>query len=210
MSIQTFVLIPTDLVETSLRVFRYSDRAPKCGKSNYGCDATIVLDQVKRCDAPSQEDTRAMSLYDGKWPTHCDACGQPFGDSYELQFNAPSLFRRSDTGELVSLRSAPAGAVYEAMWLRDLKWAVGPDGRAIMVKIPDKPDWTGVTTWHVDDRASNCTLPDDRVHKCWCRHGPLECLTIDKSCQTCSAGAGSIIAGGGWHGFLRDGKLVGC
>lgn len=62
-------------------------------------------------------------------------------------------------------------------------------------------------TWNIDSRASNCTQPTDRVHRCWVRHGVPPVITVDKSGLTCGAGGGSILCGG-WHGFLRAGELV--
>lgn len=71
----------------------------------------------------------------------------------------------------------------------------GPDSRSI---------------WYIDNRASNCTLPDDDAHRCWVRHGTVgEKLTVDKVGLTCAAGAGSFFMNrGAWHGFLRNGVLV--
>ena len=62
-------------------------------------------------------------------------------------------------------------------------------------------------SWDIDSRASNCTMPDDRTHRCWVRHGEPPNLTVDKAGKTCAAGAGSIIAGS-YHGFLRNGELT--
>jgi hypothetical protein len=64
--------------------------------------------------------------------------------------------------------------------------------------------------WDIDGRASNCTLPKDRRHRCWVRTGSPEAgtLHVDKGGRpgdppTCSAGAGSIAAPG-WHGHLHQ------
>lgn len=63
----------------------------------------------------------------------------------------------------------------------------------------------------IDGRASNCTMPDDNVHKCWVRHGRPEdgTLHVDKNGNTCAAGAGSI-ATPNFHGFLHNGDLSAC
>jgi hypothetical protein len=61
--------------------------------------------------------------------------------------------------------------------------------------------------WNIDSRAGNCKLPDDRLHRCWVRHGTPPNITVDTIGQTCGAGAGSIMAGR-YHGFLRNGVLV--
>lgn len=62
-------------------------------------------------------------------------------------------------------------------------------------------------TWDIDSRASNCTLPNDRLHRCWVRTGEPPRVTVGKSGVTCSTGAGSIQAGD-YHGFLRNGQLT--
>lgn len=65
--------------------------------------------------------------------------------------------------------------------------------------------------WNIDSRASNCGSPDNKTHRCWVRHGDPESgiVHVDKSGETCSAGAGSIIAGD-YHGFLHNGKFTSC
>lgn len=76
-----------------------------------------------------------------------------------------------------------------------------PCDRHLAVVTPDG-HW-----WDVDSRAKNCTLPNDKTHRCWVRHGEPPNVTVDKAGATCSAGAGSIQTPD-WHGFLRDGQLV--
>lgn len=61
--------------------------------------------------------------------------------------------------------------------------------------------------WDIDGRAGNCTMKDDKVHRCWVRHGDPPKITVDKNGNTCKAGAGSIKVEG-WHGFLRNGEFV--
>jgi hypothetical protein len=61
--------------------------------------------------------------------------------------------------------------------------------------------------WNIDGRASNCTMPNERTHRCWVRHGTPPNIHVDKNGNTCQAGAGSIVSGN-WHGFLHNGQLV--
>ena len=61
--------------------------------------------------------------------------------------------------------------------------------------------------WDIDSRCRNCTLGNDRTHRCWVRTGEPPNVTAGKGGHTCSAGAGSIAAGD-YHGFLRDGVLT--
>ena len=70
-----------------------------------------------------------------------------------------------------------------------------------MCKLPNGREWD------IDSRCSNCTLPDDRIHRCWVRHGEPPNIHVDKNGHTCSAGAGSILAGD-YHGFLHNGELT--
>jgi hypothetical protein len=61
--------------------------------------------------------------------------------------------------------------------------------------------------WDIDGRASNCTMKDDKQHRCWVRHGEPPNVTVDKAGLTCKAGAGSIKVDG-YHGFLRNGEFT--
>ena len=151
---------------------------------------------------------------DPRWPTNCArGCGYQFSDGDMWQEWQEQLYRRTDTGEAVTLRnraaddpgdgpaSAPPGAMWDAWWMPEA-WH-GPDGVALMVRLPDGHDW------HVDGEASNCTRRGDRTHRCWIRHGDPRTgrVTVDKNGgETCAAGAGSIQTGG-YHGFLSDGVL---
>jgi len=78
-----------------------------------------------------------------------------------------------------------------------------PCERHLVVICPDG-HW-----WNIDSRCSNCTLPDDKAHHCWVRHGEPPNITVDKNGLTCSAGGGSILTSdGGYHGFLQNGSLT--
>lgn len=111
------------------------------------------------------------------------------------------IYRRAETGEEMTLKDAPAGAIVRADWA---SWCRSQDdGLPIIVKLPDGD------LWYVDGPAGNCGMPDDPAqerHHCWVRHGAAPDLTVDKSGPTCSAGAGSI-ASTHYHGFLRGGYL---
>jgi len=211
MNIPCFFLHETGTQRLSLRRFRFSGPCP--GDASYH-NAMVPIAEVpiesqehngRRCmGSPSFE---KPAKDDPRWPTHC-SCGYEFADTDEWQLFNEALYRRSDTGELVTLRDAPAGALWYAFWrVGDL--APTPDGNIVMCKTPGGD-------WCIDDRASNCTRPDDNVHHCWVRHGspedPLglnsgQPFHVDKNGDTCSAGAGSIICGN-YHGFLHGGYLT--
>jgi len=151
---------------------------------------------------------------DPRWPGMCaGGCGYQFADGDVWQVWQEQLYRRADTGETVSLKArhpgdpadapagAPPGAMWDAWWM-PASWH-GPDGIALMVRLPDGHDW------HVDGEASNCTRKGDRSHRCWIRHGDPRTgkITVDKNGETCAAGAGSIQSGN-YHGFLTSGVLT--
>lgn len=122
---------------------------------------------------------------------------------YRAGVSSP-MMERIDGGEVRAANQLPAGALYCAPREGDPNaWpAAGPDGFAVVCVLPDHHHW------YIDGRANNCTKRDDHGHRCWCRHGTIgEPVTVDKVGNTCDAGAGSIKTDG-WHGFLRDGKLV--
>lgn len=119
-------------------------------------------------------------------------------------------WQRADNGQIYeNLRDAPPGAMWYADWYmndetppRSMFHWDNQMTPPLIVKTPGGD-------WDVDSRASNCTLPQDRTHRCWCRHGEVPRITVDKNGHTCGAGAGSIVCGD-YHGFLRDGFLTPC
>jgi hypothetical protein len=114
-------------------------------------------------------------------------------------------WKRLDTGEIIEVDSywdLPVGAIFFMSWLEGVEGYCGPDGKSLCVITPGGG-------WQVDSRASNCTKPDDDIHKCWVRHGIPPKVTVDKIGNTCAAGAGSILIGK-YHGFLRNGELTDC
>lgn len=149
---------------------------------------------IKVPDVPSIDHT------DSRWPVVCD-CGYEFKEAGEWQLFNESIYKRIDTGEEFTLRDAPVGAIWNAFWMGD--WQNGPDGRSLVAKLPGRYDWM------IDGSASNCTKPEDKVHRCWVRHGEPPNLTVDKNGNTCNAGGGSIVVPG-WHGFLINGELTQC
>ena len=204
--IRCFLLEPTERVRVALR--RYTrDNTPDCcpaypGKYSYHVALTPIGEETIERDkrgyiANGIKPTEPHD--DPRWPTTCP-CGYTFQESDEWQHFVEQVYRRADTGEEMTIRDAPAGAMWEAPWLDDMHI---PQGKhALMVKTPGGE-------WCVDGQANNCTMPDDRrqeKHHCWVRHGEPPDVTVDKNGVTCQAGAGSIQAGS-YHGFLRNGYL---
>lgn len=141
------------------------------------------------------------------WPTQCESCDYIFQESDVRQRFVSCLYKRQDTGEIMTLRDAPVGAMYYAAWLDECdSYPKGPDGRVLEVIVPNGISDKG-RAWSPDERASNCTMKEDKIHRCWIRHGVPPEITVDKQGHTCKAGAGSIMVGK-WHGFLKNGYLV--
>lgn len=137
---------------------------------------------------------------DPRWPAKCDHCDYRFTESDEFQDFVETMWVDM-AGKEYSLRHPVPGMMWDAFWCHDSPTNCGPDGKSIHVICPDGSQWC------IDSRASNCTMPDDNVHKCWIRHGEPPNLTVDKAGHTCSAGAGSI-AVPGYHGFLQNGEFT--
>lgn len=76
---------------------------------------------------------------DELWPDRCDACGFRFAHDVERRITTCRVYRRADYGELVTLRTAPPGAMWRAFWMEPGR--AGPDGMAFVVRLPDGTDW---------------------------------------------------------------------
>jgi hypothetical protein len=232
-SIKVFWLEPTTKYRHELR--RYARLDDACPAKPYGMtchDARVPLGVVISDEHPSGYNAVAdhpdswksdhILRDDARWPAAC-ACGYRFLESDAWQVNYDQLHEAlggAHDGAFFTLRDAPPGAMWHASWLDDYEWATGPDGVSLHVKLPNGDDWC------VDQECSNCTRtqwqPVDgqpntrrwtgRTHYCWVRHGDPRSgqVHVDKNGDTCSAGAGSVISVGGWHGFLHDGHLVSC
>lgn len=199
--IKVFFIEPTGFSLLYLR--RYSEGNCPLRPGKYSLhDAKTAIGQgpknVTSGDSYSHNDSR--------WPSHC-GCGYAFQEHDTWQLFAPAEYRRLDTGETMSIQTAPVGACWNASWFVDRKvgsFKAGSDGRCLVVKTPGGE-------WVIDSRALNCTIPQDDVHCCWVRHGRPEdsTLHVDKNGYTCAAGAGSIVCGS-YHGFLHQGHLTNC
>jgi hypothetical protein len=199
-NIACFFLEPAGRTRHWLRRYVHGSTCSAGEMSYHNAETFIGVRPVLEDDRTLEERTPRD---DPRWPTHC-SCGYEFQPDDEWQDFTRELYRRADTGEEMTLAAAPHGAMWFAPWLSDCDEYRGPDGRTLVVKLP--PDGH---QWIVDSRASNCTMPDDKTHKCWVRHGEPPLVTVDKNGPTCNAGAGSILTPH-WHGFLRNGQLEGC
>lgn len=229
MSVRCFWLKETNRAALGLRRYRSGQTQP-CPRPHGYHDALVYIDEIRATKSEPDEYGHRHWVYPDKpeiphdyprWPTAC-ACGYVFAPDDEWQVWTEAIYRRTETGEDTSIRDAGPGAMWDAWWMGDL-WR-GPDGRCLVVKLPNGHDWT------IDGIASNCdapcldcgapmsahlaqspTIPCRRLnptpHKCWVRHGEPPRITVDKNGVTCHAGAGSILSGD-YHGFLRDGVFT--
>jgi hypothetical protein len=238
MSIPCFFLERTDRANAYLRRYVSAESAPKCpGKFSYHNAQAFIGELPMTRDANGYLESISPDKYadDPRWPAKCEACGYEFGLMDEFQVFREEIYRRVDNGAEMTLREAPAGAIWNAFWLADAPCWRGPDGMALICRLP------GMIDWHIDGVASNCDSPckncgkpmflhntksqiegqpnaancreyeDAHPHKCWIRSGTPPNVSVGKGTagQSCGAGAGSI-AVPGWHGFLRNGALVSC
>lgn len=220
--VATFWCAPTGKVRRTLRTFTFAADDPCPGGGGLGHSAVVDLDVADaqwgrynsdgslrpthaadpaRVLVSGSVARRALRAAEHRWPTVCATCGGDIGERAHRVVDTHELYATAGQPDVFELDSLPPGAMFDAWWLPDSYR--GSDGIALTVVLPDGH------RWHVDARAKNCPRPDDD-HACWCRHGDprSQPVTVDKSCDTCTAGAGSVQTAT-WHGFLRNGVLKG-
>lgn len=220
MGIPCFLLTPISKIRVWAR--RYNSGTPNCcplypGEYSYHGNMNLIGD----FDFPHSEgeglekdwndfvETLRPPKGDPIWPTHCK-CGAPINEMPHEprggQMFVHRMYQRSDNGGLTTLQEAPTGSLWYAWWYRMDNGNFGWDwdnatGPPLMCMLPNNREW------NIDGRASNCTMKEERTHRCWVRHGEPPNIHVDKNGHTCQAGAGSILSGN-WHGFLHNGQLV--
>lgn len=179
------------------------------GKPGYHQAMTLLGTSPKLDDWEGFPKLEKM-LEDPRWPTKCDYCeatvpeNNPPRSVGDIGTRVTRQIFKKRFYDTASGNPEP-GDIYE------LQYHLGHecphwdncDGIHTMVVLPTGEEWD------VDSRANNCTLRDDRTHRCWVKTGIAKLGTLDvgKNGRTCSAGAGSI-ATPKWHGFLRNFELV--
>ena len=189
----------------SLRVY-WGDDCPNCnGGGNKGYhNAHVHLGDTEKLNDPKLHDL-PEDHPDDRWPTKCEHCPAPVAKDANRQ-----VFRRR-------LYNTPSGSpepgdLYWTTWhghtdvmtgeiTKKCYWHDNCDGRHLSAVLPNGNEWD------IDGRATNCTKPKDRTHRCWVRTGEPPNVTAGKKGDTCSAGAGSI-GSGNYHGFLRNGEFT--
>jgi len=134
-----------------------------------------------------------------RWPTNCDHCGTKApAELHQQVFRKRRYNTKSGNPE--------PGDLYWATWYTT---QVGTgcvfhdncNGHHLFAVLPNGD------LWDIDGRASNCTMKEDRVHRCWVRQGDPPNIDVSKRGNTCKAGGGSIVSGN-YHGFLRNGTFT--
>ena len=157
-----------------------------------------------------------QAVFETTWWEHCGETPWEDIPGCNRGRRKSAIFRCLETGEEKLSHDLPVGALYtlDREGCTDINgWppAAPHDGLAIACVCLGRGGPETRYHWHIESRASNCTLPGDKEHRCWVRHGTVgEKLTVDKNGKTCAAGAGSFFMGPNqeWHGFLRAGRLT--
>jgi len=141
-----------------------------------------------------------------RWPTACSSCGAPVPASpQEPKAVGESGVYLQRQVSVTRLYDSPSGEPEpgDAYWMDwhdpgECPFWENCDGKHLWAILPNGH------TWDIDGRANNCTMKEEKTHRCWVRTGKPEDgnVHVDKNGHTCQAGAGSI-AVPGWHGFLH-------
>lgn len=185
--IECFWLETTSQVKRSLRRFSTLEKG-SCPGPMGSHDGWLYLDTI---DNP--EDAEGITHLaeatvpheDPRWPAKCDSCDYLFQEEDRRQTFQRRIYRRHDTGELMTLSEAPVGAMWDAHWypLR------GPDGICLVVKTPGGE-------WYVDAPSTSGNP--------WTRTGAVPKVTASPSILINNRTTPN------YHGFLTDGFLVEC
>ena len=175
--VKTFWVEPIDLFHYEIIVLWSEGPCPCCSARVTLADKTPDNDYV----IPPRDDPR--------WPTHCKRCSIAFPDGDEVH-HASGLNRYYEGGgHRATLNGMPPGASWDASWMGDNR--TGPDGIALIVKLPNGMDWC------VDGPATNSDTA-------WDRTGDPKKANVTAHP---SIGSRETEDPGYYHGFLTDGVL---
>lgn len=177
---------PADSAQESLRRFVFSSKEGALCTGRWGYHhASVILGSVPwKKEHNGEGNIPDLELKkDPRWPKMCE-CGYEFTDKDEWQHNFNRHYQRSDGGGLILLGEPPVGAMWDAYWMKDF---VGPDGKSLVVVLPDG------TPWNVDGPSRNNGV----LGPGWTRTGTVPKVTARPSILT-----------PGYHGFLTDGELI--
>lgn len=154
-----FMIEPTEEVVVTLRRFSFKTKCSRRLPRYPGGDVVLfevhdveveVSVEVGTLEACIDGDMtqRTIARDDPRWPTTC-GCGYVFVEADEKQECHIRLYRRTDTGELTTLRNAPVGALYDSGTLSDVDgYQRNGAGMSLVLKTP-------AGEWTIDGPASN-------------------------------------------------------
>lgn len=192
--IPCFVVTPTAEAVRSLRryvagrqdcpgPYKFHNASVDIGREPFPENRVVIFEGEADLGIVNGFQDTEFEAADRRWPKVCAGCSYEFNWHDQWQCNVTRLFAGgpSESTWIGTLREAPPGAIWEATWLG--KNYRGPDGRSIVVKLPDGTDWI------VDAE----TAQGGR----WTRTGEIPRISVTPSVDT-----------GRYHGFLRDGMIT--
>ena len=175
---------PTGRCRRFLRRYRSGD-LHSCPAGGY-CDANVLLaeiDWAERHKASADD----WPHDDPGWPKTCERCPYEFTDGDSWQRHDDRVYRLPDGTEITWWgdpgKAAPAGSMIRADWYDGF----GQPGESWLVVLPDGGTW--ITTQNASGGG------------CWTVTGTPPAITVSPSIFH--------NAPHGWHGWIRDGELVG-
>lgn len=186
---------PTEKVRIYLRRYVFPSEMDehtelRCGRPGRGYHHAISADYVaviETDDVIDEGDLPHVANLDKRWPKEC-ACGFKFRRHDPRQIWRDRVWRCTDDGEEIILRTAPPGIMWHAPWRGRI--GRGGDGLALMVRLPDGNDW------HIDGPESGESMTIPLLRTGWVRRGKPPLITVTPSIHT-----------PGYHGTLTDGVL---
>lgn len=158
-----------------------------CLGRGYHKSERVFLDDVVVSASNRWTEQSTWPREEPRWPKACWRCGRVFTDADNWECFLEVLYRRTDSGELLTTEQAPAGAMWDAWWWRegDASATADIEKLCLMVMTPGGE-------WMVDDPRKPWHRTGDPRHP--------ETLTVRPS----------ILIPGKYHGFLTAGVLVEC
>lgn len=190
-NVRCVLITPTDRHHVVLRRFALSTTSAE--RVACGCDSSRAVGEITAAETPTSGDDPAHFPHDDpRWPTACVSCGAPFVDGDLWQVGYDRIYVAPDGRECTVYGTVPGTAPFAgAMWDSPHLPRKGPDGRSLVLRLPDGRDW-----W-IDGGSTNGNG--------WTRTGSIDALTVRPSILTQGTPERP-----GYHGFLTDGVLSPC
>ncbi len=193
MNIRCYWLEPTARLRVFLRRYASGSSCGVDGNQGYHQAWVPIEDRPARLSERGTLLAEEAIPGEDRWPPAC-ACGYEFTDPGDIRQVFIELFyRRADTGEELTLRDSPPGAMWNARWLHDHPQYPGPDGQVLVVKTP-------AGEWTIDGPSE----PNGKHW--WTREGTPPLITVRPSVKI--YGPGPNGSRGEYHALLTNGELV--